>query len=348
MPDFLRRMLLLGCCLVLLTGCDQHAPLASRPLTNIEGRTMATFYNVKIAESLPESESQLKQQMDALLEQANNDISTYRPNSVLSRFNHYQGTEPQLITDDMAHLIMHAQEITRASHGAMDISVGPLVNLWGFGPDQRPIKVPDAAQISAARERIGLQHIKLINNDKGAWLQKDLPSMYLDLSSLGESYGAEVLSRFLLSKGITNFLVSVGNTVSCRGVNGEGQPWRVAIRTPTDNEMKVQERVNLSGYTISTSGSYLNYYEVDGKRYSHLIDPATGAPITHRLVSATVIASSPMEGAGWDVSLMVLGPEKAMQMATERGMAVYLISKTDQGFSVTMTPQFKAFISKAN
>ena len=167
--------------------------------------------------------------------------------------------------------------------------------------------------------------------------------MYVDLSTLGEGYGADELVRLMNRNGITNYLVSVGGAVSSRGVNGQGKPWRVAIQKPTDRENAVQALVDLHGYGISTAGSYRNYFEQNGQRYSHVIDPTTGRPINHRLVSATVIAPTALEADGWDTGLMVLGTEKALKLAEEKGLAVYLISKTDDGFSAVMTPQFKAF-----
>lgn len=226
----------------------------------------------------------------------------------------------------------------------MDITIGPLVNLWGFGPDKRPVKVPTQQQIAAAQKKVGLQHLNLFSDSRGEWLQKDLPGMYVDLSTLGEGYGTDELVRLMTRNGITNYLVSVGGAVSAHGVNSQGKPWRVAIQKPTDRENAVQALVDLQGYSISTAGSYRNYFELDGQHYSHIIDPSTGKPIQHRLVSATVIASTALEADGWDTGLMVLDTEKALQLAQEKGLAAYLISKTNDGFSTVMTPQFKAFL----
>ena len=337
----LAKKLLLTAALTLLVACNDTA---TRPQIDIEGKTMGTFYSVKISGDIDENKQQLQQEIDALLEQANDDISTYRPNSVLSRFNQNRSSEPQPIPRGMADIILMAQRIGRDTAGAMDITVGPLVNLWGFGPDKRAVKIPQQQQIDAAKQNTGLQHLKLLSDHHGEWLQKALPEMYVDLSTLGEGYGVDQLVRLMARKGITNYLVSVGGAVSTRGVNGQGKPWRVAIQKPTDRENAVQAMVDLQGYGISTSGSYRNYFEQDGQRYSHVIDPSTGRPINHRLVSATVIAPTALEADGWDTGLMVLGTEKALKLAEEKGLAVYLITKTDDGFSAVMTPQFKAFL----
>lgn len=332
-------------CFVLFSLLTTEATAAdARPLTSLEGKTMGTYYSVKISGELPVDKAQLQKEIDTLLEQANDEISTYRDTSTLSRFNQYQGTDAQPISSGMADIILIAQRIGRATHDAMNITVGPLVNLWGFGPQKQPVTLPTQAQIDQARQQVGLNHLRLISNSEGEWLQKDLPSLYVDLSTLGEGYGADVLAQLMMRKGITNYLVSVGGAISSRGVNAQGVPWRVAIQKPTDKENAIQAAVNLQGYAISTSGSYRNYFEQDGKRYSHVIDPTTGRPITHSLVSATVIARTALEADGWDTGLMVLGTEKALQVAEEQGLAVYLITKTDKGFDAVMTPQFKAFL----
>ncbi|CAI2468616.1 FAD:protein FMN transferase ApbE [Serratia plymuthica] len=343
MVNAIAKGLLLSTALSLLAACNDQE---TRSQIDLEGKTMGTFYSVKISGDIKISKPLLQQQVDALLEQANDDISTYRPASVLSRFNQSHSTDPQPIPRGMADIILTAQRIGRDTQGAMDITVGPLVNLWGFGPDKRAVKVPEQQQIEAAQKNIGLQHLKLLSDSRGEWLQKDLPNMYVDLSTLGEGYGVDQLVKLMARNGITNYLVSVGGAVSSRGVNGQGKPWRVAIQKPTDRENAVQALVDLQGYGISTAGSYRNYFEQNGQRYSHVIDPVTGRPITHRLVSATVIASTTLEADGWDTGLMVLGTEKALKLAEEKGLAVYLISKTDEGFSAVMTPQFKAFLAK--
>ncbi|MEC5341180.1 FAD:protein FMN transferase ApbE [Brenneria populi] len=327
-----------------LAGCDDASHTASRPLMTIEGKTMGTFYSVKISGEQKEGKELLQREIDTLLEQANNEISTYRQDSTLSKFNQYRGNEPQPISNGTADIILAAQRIGRATGGAMDITVGPLVNLWGFGPQKQPTQIPSQQQIDATRQKIGLSHLKLVSDERGEWIQKDLPDLYVDLSTLGEGYGADLLAQLMAKKGITNYLVSVGGAISSRGVNAEGMPWRVAIQKPTDRENAMQAAVNLQGYGISTSGSYRNYFERDGQRYSHVIDPATGRPITHQLVSVTVIAPTALEADGWDTGLMVLGREKALALAQRQGLAVYLISKTEKGFQAEMTPQFQSFL----
>lgn len=331
-------------CGVLLSACGPANQ--TQPAVVITGKTMGTYYRVSMVGVDKSREPELRQQIEAQLKEDDRQLSTYKDDSVLSRFNQYQGTDPQPISSGMADAIITALRIGHKTDNEMDITVGPLVNLWGFGPTKEPVKMPTQQQIDAARSEIGLQHIKVIQQVDGDYLQKDQPNMYIDLSTVGEGYATDHLARLVEGNGISDYLVSVGGAVVSRGHNPEGKPWQVAIQKPTDREDAVEAIVDLQGMGISTSGSYRNYYELDGKRLSHIIDPATGRPITHKLVSATVIASTALEADGWDTGLMVLGTQRALALAEKEHLAVYLITKEPDGFKVSMTPQFKAYLRK--
>lgn len=341
-PIYLLSALLL-CGVTLLSACDRKAAEQSETMV-IEGKTMGTFYRVSLAGVDKSREAALREQIEAQLKEDDHQLSTYKEDSVLSRFNQYQGSVPQPISAGMADAIVTSMRIGMLTGGAMDITVGPLVNLWGFGPDKQPVKTPTPDQIAAARKLTGLQHLKVIQQSDGQYLQKDLPGMYVDLSTVGEGYATDHLARLIEGNGISNYLVSVGGAVVSRGHNAKGNPWQVAIQKPTDKETAVQAIVDLQGMGISTSGSYRNYYELDGKRLSHIIDPATGSPITHKLVSATVIAPTALEADGWDTGLMVLGTHKALALAEKQHLAVYLITKEGDTFKSYMSPQFKAYL----
>ncbi|MBF7981064.1 MULTISPECIES: FAD:protein FMN transferase ApbE [Rahnella] len=341
-PVYVRCTLLL-CAVSLLSACDGGASDAKDALV-IEGKTMGTFYRVSLAGVDKNREAALREQIEAQLKEDDHELSTYKEDSVLSRFNQYQGNVPQPVSTGMADAVVTSMRIGQLTGGAMDITVGPLVNLWGFGPDKQPVKMPTPEQIADARQRTGLQHLKVIQQSDGQYLQKDLQGMYVDLSTVGEGYATDHLARLIEGNGISNYLVSVGGAVVSRGHNPKGNPWQVAIQKPTDKETAVQAIVDLQGMGISTSGSYRNYYELNGKRLSHIIDPATGSPITHKLVSATVIAPTALEADGWDTGLMVLGTHKALALAEKEHLAVYLITKEGDTFKTYMSPQFKAYL----
>ncbi len=324
-----------------LSACNNATPAQAMVL---EGKTMGTVWRVTLAGVDAARKEPLQQAIQQQLDADDQTLSTWKPDSVLSQFNRHQGNEPQPVSADMADTVTEALRIGAKTDGAMDITVGPLVNLWGFGPAKQLAHSPTDAEIAAAKAQTGLQHLRVIETVEGQWLQKDLPGLYVDLSTMGEGYATDHLARLMEREGINNYLVSVGGAVLSRGQNAQGNGWRVAIQKPTDSENAVQARVDLQGHGISTSGSYRNYYELDGKRILHVIDPVTGRPIEHKLVSATVIATTALEADGWDTGLMVLGSEKAKALAQQQHLAVYLISKEGDKFVYWMSPQFSAFL----
>ncbi|MFY7474974.1 FAD:protein FMN transferase ApbE [Klebsiella quasipneumoniae] len=339
------RAALLGAC-VLFSGCDSATTPATpaSTATVLDGKTMGTFWRVSVI-GVDEAKAQaLRAKVQAQLDADDRLLSTWKNDSALMRFNHATDTRPWPVSEAMADIVTLSLRIGAKTHGAMDITVGPLVNLWGFGPDKQPVATPDAQAIAAAKARTGLQHLQVINQSGRQFLQKDIPDLFVDLSTVGEGYAADHLARLMEQEGISRYLVSVGGALVSRGMNGEGKPWRVAIQKPTDRENAVQAIVDINGHGISTSGSYRNYYELDGKRISHVIDPQTGQPITHKLVSVTVIAPTALEADGWDTGLMVLGPEKVQQVVREQGLAVYMIVKEGEGFKTWMSPQFRTFL----
>ncbi|MTH46459.1 FAD:protein FMN transferase ApbE [Intestinirhabdus alba] len=329
------------------TGCEE-APTpadATPPVVMVlQGKTMGTVWRVSAVGVDPRRGAALKERIQAQLDADDRLLSTYKNDSALMRFNHSGSLSPWPVSEAMADIVTTALRIGARTDGAMDITVGPLVNLWGFGPQQQPVNTPTPAQIEAAKARSGLQHLTVINQARRQYLQKDIPDLYVDLSTVGEGYAADRLARLMEQEGIVRYLVSVGGALSGRGMNGEERPWRVAIQKPTDRENAVQAIVDINGHGISTSGSYRNYYELDGRRLSHIIDPQTGRPIEHNLVSVTVIAPTALEADGWDTGLMVLGAEKAKEVARREGLAVYLIVKEGEGFKTWMSPQFHSFL----
>ena len=328
--------------LAALAGCEK--PVAERPMVEIHGRTMGTFYGVKVVGDFPGGQQALQTQVDTLLKHYNDEISTYDQNSSLSKFNQQQTTAPFPVSQDMADIVISALRVGQRTQGVLDVTVGPLVNLWGFGPDKRPIKTPTDEQIAAARQRVGIQHLHVDVSADHAALRKDVPNIYVDLSTIGEGFGADKVADFLESRGVHNYLVEIAGASRSRGVNAKGEQWKLAIQKPTDELDDVQAIVKPDGRAISTSGSYRNYYELNGQRYSHIIDPATGKPITHRLVSATVITPTALEADGLDTALMVMGPEKAMAFAKQQHLAVYLVIKTDKGFKAEYSETFKPYL----
>ncbi|ANR80746.1 FAD:protein FMN transferase ApbE [Kosakonia sacchari] len=327
--------------LLLLTGCDTGSK--AQP-TVLEGKTMGTFWRVSVVDMSPQQAQSLQQKIQTQLDADDHLMSTWKDDSALMRFNHSTSTEPWPVSAAMADIVTTSLRVGEKTDGAMDITVGPLVNLWGFGPDKQPVNTPSQARIDAAKARTGLAHLTVINRAGEQFLQKDLPELFVDLSTVGEGYAADHLAALMEREGISRYLVSVGGALASRGMNAQGQPWRVAIQKPTDRENVAQAVVDINGHGISTSGSYRNYYELDGKRISHIIDPRSGRPIQHALVSVTVIAPTALEADAWDTGLMVLGTEQAKEVVKREGLAVFMIIKDGDGFRTWMSPQFSAFL----
>lgn len=327
--------------LLTLTGCQPTTPT----LTRLQGNTMGTYYGVTLSDSYPGGEPALKQDVAHLLARVNKEISTYDPDSLISRFNQGQAHTPFAIPPTMATIVQQGIDAAHLTAGQLDVTVGPLVNLWGFGPDKRPVKRPDEAAIAAARLKVGIDKLTLTAQGDHFLLDKTIPDLYLDLSTLGEGAAADELASLLEHKGVHNYLVEVAGAVRSKGNNSKGLPWKVAIVEPSDKPGAFSDIVIPQGMALSTAGSYRNYYEMDGQRYSHIIDPASGQPITHKLVSASVITTTALEADALDTALMVMGPEAGMKFAKQHQLAVYLIVNTEQGFKAEYTPQFAPYLA---
>ena len=340
-PALAPRGLLLALMLI-LTACQPAPPAQIR----IQGKTMGTFYGVTVTDAFPGGEAALQREVDALLVRMNQEISTYDPGSLISRFNQGPAGVPMVIPASMANIVQQGIDAGHLTGGKLDVTVGPLVNLWGFGPDKRPVKRPTAEQIARARDRVGIDKLSLTTQGGKYLLGKSIPDLYLDLSTLGEGAASDELAALLEGKGVNNYLIEVAGAVRSKGHNGKGNPWRVAIVEPSDRPGAIEDVVIPNGMALSTAGSYRNYYELDGQRYSHIIDPASGAPVTHKLVSASVITKTALEADALDTALMVMGPEPALAFAREHQLAVYLIVKTEQGFHAEYTPEFAPYLQQ--
>nr|WP_145555836.1 FAD:protein FMN transferase [Yersinia canariae] len=324
--------------ILLLTGCGPEQ-------INLEGKTMGTSYSIKyMSDSATLSPEKLQQEIDRELEQVNNQMSTYRPNSELSRFNKSQQVDtPFPVSFATAKVVREAIRINRLTDGALDVTVGPLVNLWGFGPEGRPNVVPTDAEIDKRREWVGIDKLAVENGT----LIKRIPELYVDLSAIAKGYGVDVVAEYLEAQNINNYMVDIGGEVRTRGNNGENKPWRIAIEKPVaGSEQSAQEIIEPGRMAIATSGDYRNYFEQNGVRYSHTIDPGTGRPINHRLVSITVLDPSCMTADGLSTGLGVLGPERGMALANLLGIPVFMIVKTDEGFEEHFSESFKPYLQK--
>jgi thiamine biosynthesis lipoprotein len=318
-------------CILLATGAVSAAELLVLP----EGRTMGTTYHVTVTgEPLPNA-VELQAALDQLLVELNRQMSTYDPESELSRFNRSSETTPFPVSAATARVVARALEIAERSQGAFDPTVGPLVRLWGFGSAGRRATLPTDAEIEELRSHVGYQRIA-VQFDPPALIKTD-PRCELDLSAIAKGYGVDVLAEHLRSQpGVAGYMVEIGGEVRTWGTKPDGTHWNLGIERPDPASREIGFTIRLFDEALATSGDYRNYQVLDGVRVSHTINPQTGRPITHNLASVTVLAADCMSADAWATALNVLGLEAALELAEQQQLAVFLIAREDAGF-VTKT-----------
>ncbi len=310
----------------------------------LTGPTMGTYYSVKVAHPPPGvTREGLHQGVDGVLAAVNREISTYDPQSELSRFNQDPSTDWVAVSAGLLGVVAEGQRISELTDGAFDVTVGPLVNLWGFGPEPKPARVPPAEAIAEAQARVGYRQLELRAEPPA--LRKARPDLYVDLSALGEGYGADRVAEYLRSQGARDFMVAVAGAIRVEGRSPRGTPWAIAIEEPTPAKWAVQRVIGVTRGGLSTSGDYRNYFEEEGQRYSHEIDPHTGRPITHRLASVTVLGESAMRADGLATAFMVLGETRGIALAEAEGLAALFIVRGADGFSEQATRSFAPYLS---
>ncbi|MDY2947140.1 MAG: FAD:protein FMN transferase [Mannheimia varigena] len=313
----------------------------------LQGKTMGTTYTVKYIDNgevknLANPEK-VKSELDGLLVEVNNQMSTYQQDSEISRFNQLKEANQAVeISQDFAKVVQEAIRLNKITEGALDVTVGPLVNLWGFGPDKRLNKVPSDEQIKERSSYVGIDKISLKMEGKPI-LTKTIPNLYLDLSSIAKGFGVDKLAEHLEKIGVSNYLVEIGGELRGKGKNLQGLDWRIAIEQPImEQAQSVQITVPLHNLGMATSGNYRNYFEDEnGNRLSHIIDPQKLSPVSHNLASITVLAPTTMTADGLSTGLFVLGAEKALALAEREKLAIFLIVKSGDKFETQMSSEFK-------
>lgn len=281
----------------------------------------------------------IAQGIESTLADINGKMSTYDPSSELSRFNESESLDPFTVSAETFQVISAAQAISRETDGAFDITVGPLVNAWGFGPDERTLEGPDAAGLNTLLESVGFEKLSL--QPEGPHIVKSAPRLRADLSAIAKGYAVDRVAAYVHDQGFADFMVEIGGEVRAAGLNASGVPWRIAIKQPTEEGGAPADIIELADRAMATSGDYENYYEVDGVRLSHTIDPATGRPITHRLASVTVLHEECMYADAYATAIDVMGPERGMAFAEAKGLAVMMIVRGDDGgFEISVSPKW--------
>ena len=338
---FSRCLLFLAISLTfLLTACEESP---TRDKSEISGGTMGTYYRIAIISSSLLDLEDIKSDIEAILDDINSQMSTYITDSQISRFNQYQQNDWFNVSQDLASVSQKALEVFTQTEGLFDPTIGPLVNLWSFGSQNVPLKVPSPAQLKQVKRFIGADQLQ-VQADPPA-LKKISAHLRLDLSAIAKGFAVDKIAHKLIELGHEDFLIDIGGELRSKGKNLDSEPWQIGIEKPDSaSPQSVYKLIAISDKSIATSGSYRNYFEQDGVRYSHIINPHTGYPIEHKLVSVSVISDDCITADVYATALMVLGPNKGYDFALQYGLAVYMIEKKGDELISRFTPQMKPFL----
>lgn len=325
--------------ILLVPGCW----ITSEPQeVRLAGQTMGTSYHI-VAIGTDLDQDALAAAVQDALAAVNAKMSNWDPDSEVSRFSASHSTAPMAVSPEFTHVMAAANEVHRLSGGKFDVTLGPLVELWGFGPRKPEDPVPAAAEITDALAGVGQARLLRLDAKAGT-LAKTAPAAGINLSAIAKGYGVDAVAAALQRLGVENYMVEIGGDLAASGENAKGEPWRIGIEKPDAAAQTVQLVVPLSDLGLATSGDYRNYFERDGVRFSHILDPVSGRPVTHRTASVTVIAANAMLADAWATAMLVLGRESGLEVAEAQNLAVLFIDRDVQaGENAYMTAASSAF-----
>lgn len=303
-----------------------------RDALRITGDTMGTYFVVEI---VAESAGQLQRAdeysnaVSAALQDVDSKMSTYKPDSELSRFNRERVPEPFVFSEQTFAVIRMAQQVSEQTDGAFDITVGPLVDAWGFGPDG-PAEPPGEALLAQLRERVGYTMLDV--DPATQTVEKRYGAVEIDLSAIAKGYAVDRIAETLNEMNLNHYMIEIGGEVRTRGQSPSGDDWNIGIESPDDKTGGIVHTVKLSGMALATSGDYRNFYEdAEGQRVPHTIDPRTGVPVSHAAASVSVVHHECALADAYATAMMVLGPDQGLTLAEQLGMPVLFLVHTDAG-----------------
>lgn len=322
--------------LLLLCACGENVA----PEVELAGNTMGTQFSVKLAAGDAINDAvRLEKAIKGSLDHVDQMMSTYLPDSEITQFNNSPSTGWQKVSAELCLSVEEALALSSLTDGSFDITVGPLVNLWGFGPGDIIDEPPADENISTMLTSVGYQHLQ--TDCAQPALKKDIAELALDMSAFGKGYATDRVAAVLDEAGIENYMVEVGGELRLRGHNARNAKWAIGIEIPLPNQRRPHTILHLSDTAMATSGDYRNYFEVDGKRYSHTIDTRTGRPVTHSLASVTVIDDEGFRADALATALLVMGPDAGMELAMRESIAVLFLLRTESGIEERSTPAFE-------
>lgn len=341
--------------LILLSACRPNTNIpntkASTDFVKISGGTMGTTYHLTVPSNDPES---LKKEVDELLTEINSEVNTYLDSSFITRFNRSEKGLPLAEKSVEAetskrHFLTNydrAKIIYEKTNGHFDPTVMPLVSYWGFGREKKEVTVRDQQKIDSLRQYVGMDKVNLDKTTR--FLTKTAPGVSLDFSAIAKGYGVDAICELFDQKNKDNYFVEIGGEVRTKGKSPRQQPWIVGIATPDPNaaltDLKAQ--IKLSGMALASSGNYRNYYEVDGQKYGHTINPATGLPKMTNILSASIFAKDCMTADAYATACMVMGLDAAYELIrkTDHVDGYFIFGEKDGTMSVKYTEGTKAYL----
>ncbi len=333
-------LIIIGC-----LSCQKETKPTDLPYLSLEGKTMGTYYRISYGDSLSRN---FQTEIEQFLQDFNQEVSTYIPSSVISQFNQAEST---LDVSGKAYFIGNFQKsrlVFEQSGGAFDPTVMPLVNYWGFGyTPKKPVTQVDSAAVDSLRRFVGMDLVRLDGNI----LHKARPGVQLDFSAIAKGYAIDEIAQLFENQGIKNYLIDIGGESRAKGRNARGDVWTVGINVPKEDAKltDIQTAVELNNRSIATSGNYRNFYEVDGVKYGHEINPTTGYPERTRLLSASVFTEDCATADAWATAFMILGLEKSMEIANQMSHleAYFIYGAPDGSLQVQYTQGLEALFKTA-
>ena len=325
-----------------LAACGGESRL---PQLELVGNAMGTSYKVVLVEP-PDAlaEEELEADIVASLRAVDELASTWRDDSELSALNANPSIDWIVVSAELCDALDQALSVSRETGGAFDVTVGPLVNLWGFGPDGQVLEPPSDEAVEAARQSVGFDKIEA--DCEARLVRKDFAALYVDLSGWAKGHAVDELARVLDANGLGNYLVEIGGEVRVRGHNSENRKWAIAIEAPSTSKRVPHAILRVTDTGVATSGDYRNFFAHGGRNYSHTIDTRTGHPVTHDLAAVTVVSPSTAYADAMATALLVLGPEAGPNLATKLGVAGYFLVRTQTGIREITTPGFEQLSAK--
>lgn len=312
-------------------------------ILELSGSTMGTNYSVTaLDQDRAVDKVALQTAIEKKLAEVNRQMSNWDASSEVSRFNASKSVAPMKVSEGLAKVVSASRDINLASDGQFDITLGPVIEAWGFGAKNAGhTSKPDAETIATAFKAAG--HSKSLHVD-GTHLRKAHPETEIYLPSIGKGYGVDQMAEVVKSFGLTDFMVEIGGDIYVAGRNADNMKWQIGIETPDSHTKTAYQVASVSNLGMATSGDYRNYFEADGQRFSHIIDAHTGQPITHRTASVTVLAENTMLADAWATAMLVLGTERGLEIANQRDLAVLFIDRDanagNKGFVSSKSDRF--------